>query len=105
MAPQFVEFSVSESAAWHMLEKHGVTPEEALEAADSTLVYRPGDPPFVIRPDGTRERRYVIPGKTEDGRRLWVVVTYEGEGETRIITARQPVAEHDRALRRRARGD
>ncbi len=105
MSPRVVEFWVSASAARHMLERHDVTVEEALEAAHSTLVFLPGHPARAAGPDGVMERRYILPGRTDEGRRLWVIVGYEGGGVARIITAYEATGSRNRALHRRARGD
>jgi hypothetical protein len=88
-----------------MLEKHGVTLEEAIEAAESTYVHNPGRPAPESQPASLGGRRYIIPGKTDTGRRLWVVVAYEGQGRARLVTAYEPLTEHDRAQHRRFRGD
>lgn len=103
MSPRLVEYWASPSAIEHMWFDHGVSLEEAIEAAQSTSTYRPGHPRQLL--DGTIERRYVIPGKTGGDRRLWVVVADETAERARILTAWEPVAKHDRALHRRTRGD
>ena len=93
------EFRASRSAQRHMAAKHGVDVEEALEAAGSTpRHYR------TYRAEAG-ERRYLVPGKTEDGRRLWVVFADEGGGRGRIITARTAQGSNDHARHRRLRGD
>jgi len=104
--PQRIEaFWASASAQQHMLEKHGVTLEEALEAVDSSPVYQPAqaEPPSSLHP--TDERRYLVAGKTQAGRRLWVVFADEGEGRGRLITAREPRGQAERARHKRMRGD
>jgi len=99
MAPQFDEFHVSHYAEWHMFEKHGVDLDEAMEAAESTDRH--------TRTYGTQEgeKRYVVPGKTESGRRLWVVFADEGNGVGRVITAYDPLNKGDMARHRQMRGD
>lgn len=105
MSPRVVEFRISAGAARHMLEKHDVTVEEALEAAHSTEVWMS----VHSAPDGSRnwtpEPRYGIPGKTDDGRRLWVIVAHEGRGVGRILTAFEPTGAAAKARHRRMRGN
>jgi uncharacterized DUF497 family protein len=105
MPRQIEEFWASPSAQEHMLDKHGVTLEEVLEAAESSLVYQraPSPPVGFLRPTG--EKRYLIAGKTESGRRLWVVFADEGAGRGRIITAREPEGKAERARHKGMRGD
>jgi uncharacterized DUF497 family protein len=93
------EFRISRRAADHILEKHGVTLEEVLEAAESSPVYRRA------RGDALEQRRYMIAGRTGTGRRLWIVFADEGAGMGRIITAREARGHADRARHRRMRGD
>jgi uncharacterized DUF497 family protein len=92
-------FRVSASAARHMIDKHGVSPEEAQEGAESSPIYRRG------RSVKGGERRYLVPGKTEAGRRLWVVVADEGGGQGRIITAWEARDRADIARHKRLRGE
>jgi uncharacterized DUF497 family protein len=105
MSQQIEKFWASPSAQEHILDKHGVSLEEALEAAGSSPVYQPAqaDSPASLHPTG--EKRYLIAGKTEAGRRLWVVFADEGEGRGRIITAREPRGKAERARHKRMRGD
>jgi uncharacterized DUF497 family protein len=105
MPQQIEEFWASTSAQEHILAKHGVTLEEALEAAESSPVYQPtqSDRPGSLHPTG--QKRYLIAGKTEAGRRLWVVFADEGKGRGRIITAREPQGRTERARHKRMRGD
>ena len=93
-----LNFRVSRGAAQHILEKHDVTEEEALEAVQSSVIHRR------TRDDPHGRRRYVVAGKTEVGRRLWVVFEDEGRGEARIVTAREPSG-GDVTRHRRMRGD
>jgi len=95
---RILHFRLSPRAAWHILEKHDVTEEEAIEAARSSVIHRRA------RDDPDGRRRYVVAGKTQEGRRLWVVFEPEGSGRARIITAREPFGE-DRSRHRRMRGD
>jgi uncharacterized DUF497 family protein len=99
VAPIIDEFRVSPHAAAHMLEKHGVSAEEAVEAAESTRRHSRA------RTEDPRERRYVIAGKTLSGRRLWVVFTHEGWRTGRIITAREAEGQKERSRHERMRGD
>ena len=93
-----LRFRVTRRAAHHILEKHDVTEEEPLEAVQSSVVHRRA------RDDPRGRWRYVVAGKTGEGRRLWVVFEDEGPGQARIITAREPSGE-DRTRHRRMRGD
>ena len=99
MSPRIIEFYVTGRAEAHMLDKHGVVLEEAVEAAESSAHYR-------RTRSGTdgRSRLYVA-GKTADGRRLWVVFADEGAGLGRIVTAREPTGAKERARHRQMRGD
>jgi uncharacterized DUF497 family protein len=105
MPPQIQEFWASPSAQEHILGKHGVTLEEALEAAESSPVYQPASSHPTGAPRPTGEKRYLIAGKTESGRRLWVVFADEGKRRGRIITAREPQGRAERARHKRMRGD
>jgi uncharacterized DUF497 family protein len=99
MAPVIDEFWASVRAQRHMLTDHDVAIEEALEAAASSRRhYRT----YSARPN---ERRYVVPGKTLDGRRLWVVFADEGGRRGRVITAYEPASERSLTQHRRRRGD
>ena len=99
MAPVIDEFWASLRAQWHMLAKHGVPLEDAIEAAESTERH------YRTSSGETGERRYVVPGKTTDGWRLWVVFADEGGRRGRIITAFEPQNAKDQARHRRMRGD
>ena len=99
MVPIIEEFRVSPNAERHMLEKHGVELEEALEAAESThRHYRTHS----RRPE---DRRYVLAGKTSSGRRLWVAFDDEGNGCGRIVTAREAIGRRDIARHKQLKGD
>ena len=87
------------AAQWRMLADHDVAIEEALEAAASSQRH------YRTHSGESTERRYVVPGKTMDGRRLWVVFADEGRRRGRIITAFEPVGQQDRVRHRRMRGD
>jgi uncharacterized DUF497 family protein len=99
MAPVIEEFRVSVHAEQHMLYAHGVSLDEAIEAAEST--------PRQSRTYGTPSgaSRYVIPGKTSAGRRLWVVFADEGGRIGRIVTAYDPLGRRDATKHRKMRGD
>ena len=99
MPRQIQEFWASASAQEHMLEKHGVSLEEALEAAESSPVYRRA------RDDPRGEKRYMIPGKTHGDRRLWIIFADQGDGRGRVITAREAQGRSERARHKRMRGD
>jgi uncharacterized DUF497 family protein len=99
MAPIIEEFRVSEWAARHMLDKHDVTEEEALEASESTSRHER------LHAGMTRDRRYVIAGKTENGRRIWVFFDDEGGGSGRIVSAREAYGKQDVARHKHMRGD
>ena len=72
---------------------------KAIEAAQST------DRHHRTRSNVAGERRYVIPGRTGDGRRLWVIFADEGGRWGRIITAREPSGQKEQARHRRLRGE
>ena len=99
MPPIIEEFRVSAAAAQHMLQKHAVEVEEALEAAESTGKH------YRTHAGSVRDRRYVLAGKTAGGRRLWVAFDDEGNGRGRIVTAREATGRGDLARHRRLRGD
>jgi uncharacterized DUF497 family protein len=99
MPPIVEDFRASVHARRHMLAKHDVEFVEAAEAAEST------ERQYRTYSDDADERRYVVPGKTTDGRRLWVVFADEGDRCGRIITAFEPTDRNDRARHRRMRGD
>jgi len=99
MAPIIDEFRASPSARQHMLSKHNVGFEEAAEAAGSSRRH------YRTYSDDAGERRYVVAGKTGDGRRLWVVFVDEGARRGRVITAFDATDRKDRARHRRMRGD
>lgn len=101
MPRRIEEFWASPSAEQHILEKHGITLDEALEAAESSAVYQPAKP----APNPTREKRYLIAGKTESGKRLWIVFADEGDGRGRIITAREALGRAERSRHKAMRGD
>lgn len=99
VAPIIEEFRVSPYAERHMLEKHGVDLEDAVDAAESTSRQTR------TYSAESGENRYVIPGKTEAGRRLWVIFADEGGGTGRIITAYDPLSRRDAARHKQMRGD
>lgn len=99
------EFWASASAEEHILDKHGITLEEVLEAAESSPVYQAakGEPENSLNP--TSEKRYLIAGKADSGKRLWIVFADEGDGRGRIITAREAQGRAECARHRRMKGD
>jgi uncharacterized DUF497 family protein len=99
MPPLIEEFRASGAAQRHMLADHDVSIEEAVEAAESSQRH------YRTYSGEATERRYVVPGKTGDGRRLWVVFADEGGRRGRIITAYEPGTAHSIAQHRRRRGD
>jgi uncharacterized DUF497 family protein len=99
MPPVIDEFWASMAAQWHLVADHHVAIEEAVEAAESSQRH------YRTHSGGSTERRYVVPGKTADGRRLWVVFADEGHRRGRIITALDPAGQQDRVRHRRMRGD
>ena len=99
MAPRITEFYATRKARAHILDKHGITLEDALEAVESTPRYRRTR----SGPDG--EPRYYVAGRTQDGRRLWVIFAHERGGRGRIITAREATGETERSRHKRMRGD
>jgi len=105
MPQRIEEFWASRSAQEHILAKHGVTLEEALEAAESSPVYQPAQVAPQDSLHSTGEKRYLIAGKTAAGRRLWVVFADEGGKRGRITTAREPQGKAERSRHKRMRGD
>ncbi|MBU0606842.1 MAG: BrnT family toxin [Armatimonadetes bacterium] len=99
MAPIIEEFRVSDAARRHILVKHGVDPEDAIEAAGSTSRH------YRLAAGPTHDRRYAIAGKTEDGRRIWVFYDNEGGRTGRIVSAREARGQQDVAHHKRMRGD
>jgi uncharacterized DUF497 family protein len=99
MTPIIEEFWATAIAQRHITAKHGVDLDEALEAAESTKKH------FRTQSPVPGENRYVIPGKTEGGTRLWVVFADEGDRRGRIITAREVCGRKEHARHRRHRGD
>lgn len=99
------EFWASASAQAHMLVKHAVTLDEALEAAESSRAYHAAGGEPDGSPNPTGQRRYLVAGRTQAGRRLWVVFADEGGGRGRVITAREARGQAERARHRRMRGD
>jgi uncharacterized DUF497 family protein len=99
MTPRFDSIWVSLVAREHMLSKHDVTPEEAIEAVESTRHFQRA----TDGPGG--ERRYLVAGKTADSRRLWVILADEGHGDGRIVTAREALGRREKSDHRRAKGD
>lgn len=99
MAPMIDEFRVSAAAGRHIEEKHGVGAEDAIDAAESTPRH------YRLQAGATRDRRYIIPGKTNGGRRLWVIFDDEGDGTGRIVSAWEARGKQDIARHKRLRGD
>lgn len=99
MPSRIEEFWASARAQDHMLTKHGVSLDDAVEAAESAPVFQRA------RDSSDGERRYLAVGKTASGRRLWVIFADEGNGRGRIITAREPRGRDERSRHRRLRGD
>jgi len=96
---KITEFRISRMAAEHVRGKHGVSEEEALEAAESSQAWRRA----TDGPGG--EKRYLVAGRPASGRRLWVVFADEGLGRGRIVTAREAAGRAEIADHRRMRGD
>lgn len=99
MPPVIEEFWVTRAAQTHMMVKHDVDFEDALDAAEST------DKHYRTYSSQDGQRRYVVPGKTPDGTRLWVVFADEGDGRGRIITARRVRGRKEVARHTNRRGD
>ncbi len=59
------------------IARHGVNPEEVEEACY--------DQPYVLR---GKNNRYLVYSQTSDGRYLFSVLHYKGQGLVRVITAR-----------------
>lgn len=81
-----------------MWRKHGVCWWEALEAAEGAYTHKRS-----IR--GLGAGRFLIAGKTDAGRRLWVTFEDESGDVGRIITAREPSGEKEVRRHREVRGD
>lgn len=81
MAPLIHEFRVSPSAEAHIFEKHGLVLDEVLEAAESSRVHQRVADEDQSSLNPTSHKRYLIAGKTETGKRLWVIFADEGRGE------------------------
>lgn len=71
------------------IARHEISPEEAEQACRLRAKVRRG-----------RCGRYLVLGRTAEGRHLLVVLTYLGGGEARVITARD-MDERERTLYRR----
>jgi len=99
VAPIIDEFRVSTRAEEHIRGDHGVEVDEAIEAAESTQRY------YRTHSGRFGGKRYVVPGRTGGGRRLWVVFEDEGNRRGRIVTAFEPVDSKDTARHKRYRGD
>jgi len=98
VAPIIDEFYVPHAVEEHMLSKHSVTVEEALEAAESTARH------YRTYAGRVGERRYLLPGKTAAGRRVWVVFVHEPDRRGRVITAFEPGGDKERSRHERMRG-
>jgi uncharacterized DUF497 family protein len=99
------EFRISKSAEMHIFEKHGLELEEIIEAADSSRAYMPAGAEPSDSLNATGHRRYMVAGKTECGRRVWVIFADEGDGIGRIITAREATGKQECQRHRRVRGN
>ncbi|MGI8925857.1 MAG: BrnT family toxin [Tepidiformaceae bacterium] len=75
------------------LARHGVSPDEAEQAAFDQQRY-------VYPAAAGRERRFIAIGSTDAGRLLAVVFTRRGE-RIRIVTSRSPNKWEERRYRRR----
>jgi uncharacterized DUF497 family protein len=95
----------SPSAQEHILDKHGTSPEEVLEAAGSSPVYPPAKTGPQGSPNPTGEKRCLVVGKTDSGKRLWAVFADEGDGRGRITAAREAQRRAERARRKSMKGD
>jgi uncharacterized DUF497 family protein len=87
----------SEAARRHMLDKHGVEYDEAVEALLSRGHVKR------IRSDSPDERRYLAQGQTDEGRRLNVVFVRQWGGRARVVTAYEPRSRKQRQRHRRRR--
>lgn len=105
MAPRIDEFWISRSAAEHILLKHGLFADEVVEAAESSGIHQPAHQETDESLNATGHKRYLIPGKTDSGSRIWIIFADEGEGRGRIITAREVVGKGERERHRRMRGE
>lgn len=98
MPQQITEFWATATTQEQMLKEHNVSLEEVEEAAMSSPVYQ-------RQKSIGSEKRYVVPGKTSAGRRLWVIFADEGGGRGRIISARETKGRKERARHKRMRGE
>jgi len=105
MPRRIEDFWASPSAQEHILDKHGISLEEVLEAAESSPVYQPAKAASQESLNPTDEKRYLVAGKTDSGKRLWVVFADEGDGRGRIITAREAQGRAERARHKSMKGD
>jgi len=97
MPPIIEDIQVPGDAEEHLWRRHGVTAEEAREAAASTKDYYRTYP----GPDGAA--RYVARGRTDAGRRLVVVLEMTGGRSAEVITAYEPLQKRQRTRHRRGR--
>lgn len=90
----FTELEWRKDRIAHILGKHGVTPGEVEEACfgDSLILKGPGK--------GERRLYYAL-GQTESGRYLFVVLKPLGQGNARVITARDMTEAQRKRYQRR----
>jgi YD repeat-containing protein len=99
VAPIIDEFIASPTARRHILDKHGLDLEDAIDAAWSTSRHHR------TYAGSSQDRRYIIAGKAADGRRIWVTYDDLGDGTGRVVTAREASGRQDIARHKRLRGD
>ena len=96
---QFERLVASEAAQRHMLEKHNVSFEEVIEAAE-------GDHKILRARSGPGgQRRYLLVGKAHSGRRLMVILADTGGNSMRAITARSPKGKNEIRQHKRTLGE
>ncbi len=73
---RFNEFDWDDTNLLH-IARHGVTQQEVEEACENI--------PFVVK---TRAKRYLIYGRSDNGRYLVTIAQYESQQVLRVITSR-----------------
>lgn len=73
----------------HIISKHGVWPEEVEEIFDSKHYVRK-----------TKENKYLVYGKTNSGRYLFVVVILKPMNRIKVITARDMTDKEKKTFRK-----
>ncbi|MEN6548374.1 MAG: BrnT family toxin [Armatimonadia bacterium] len=101
MPRRIEEFWASASAQERILDKHEIT----LEEAESSPVYQPVKAEPQASLNATGEKRYLVAGKTDSSKQLWIVFADEGDGRGRIIAAREAQGRAERVRHKSMKGD